>query len=172
MRRQNSKWMLPSIAAVVALCLACVCCSAVILYFSGDQILAWFREPAVVDAPPTVQVPGTQAPVNTSDLPEWTVIVYSAADDEVLEESMWFDVNEMEVVGSTPQVNVVVQLDRYAGAFTGDGDWTDARRYLIQQDNDLSSITSPVVQSLGEVDTGDPQTLIDFVTWAIQNYPA
>ncbi|HSL29561.1 MAG TPA: clostripain-related cysteine peptidase, partial [Anaerolineales bacterium] len=47
-----------------------------------------------------------------------------------------------------------------------------ARRYLIQQDNDLSSITSPVVQSLGEVDTGDPQTLIDFVTWAIQNYPA
>lgn len=172
MRRQNSKWMLPSIAALVALCLACVCCSAVILYFSGDQILAWFREPAVVDAPPTVQVPGTQAPVNASDLPEWTVIVYSAADDEVLEESMWFDVNEMEVVGSTPQVNVVVQLDRYAGAFTGDGDWTDTRRYLIQQDNDLSSITSPVVQSLGEVDTGDPQTLIDFVTWAIQNYPA
>ncbi|MDQ2692498.1 MAG: clostripain-related cysteine peptidase, partial [Chloroflexota bacterium] len=172
MRRQNSKWMLPSIAALVALCLACVCCSAVILYFSGDQILAWFREPAVVDASPTLQVPGTQAPVNTSDLPEWTVIVYSAADDEVLEESMWFDVNEMEVVGSTPQVNVVVQLDRYAGAFTGDGDWTDTRRYLIQQDNDLSSITSPVVQSLGEVDTGDPQTLIDFVTWAIQNYPA
>ena len=172
MRRQKSTWMLPSIAAIVALCLACVCCSAVILYFSGDQILAWFREPPVVDVPPTVQAPGTQAPVNTSGLPEWTVIVYSAADDEVLEESMWFDVNEMEMVGSTPQVNVVVQLDRYAGAFTGDGDWTDTRRFLIQQDNDLNSITSPVVQSLGEVDTGDPQTLIDFVTWTIQNYPA
>ena len=172
MRRQNSKWMLPSIAAIVGLCLACVCCSAVILYFSGDQILAWFREPAVVDTPPTVQVPTTEVQVDTSGLPEWTVIVYSAADDEVLEESMWFDVNEMEVVGSTPQVNVVVQLDRYAGAFAGDGDWTDTRRFLIQQDNDLSSITSPVVQSLGEVDTGDPQTLIDFVTWAIQTYPA
>ena len=172
MRRQKSTWMLPSIAAIAALCLACVCCSAVILYFSGDQILAWFREPPVVDVPPTVQAPGTQAPVNTSGLPEWTVIVYSAADDEVLEESMWFDVNEMEMVGSTPQVNVVVQLDRYAGAFTGDGDWTDTRRFLIQQDNDLNSITSPVVQSLGEVDTGDPQTLIDFVTWTIQNYPA
>ena len=172
MRRQKSTWMLPSIAAIAALCLACVCCIAVILYFSGDQILAWFREPPVVDVPPTVQAPGTQAPVNTSGLPEWTVIVYSAADDEVLEESMWFDVNEMEMVGSTPQVNVVVQLDRYAGAFTGDGDWTDTRRFLIQQDNDLNSITSPVVQSLGEVDTGDPQTLIDFVTWTIQNYPA
>ena len=105
-------------------------------------------------------------------MPEWTVIVYSAADDEVLEENMWFDLNEMELVGSNPQMNIVVQIDRYAGAFTGDGDWTDTRRYLITQDNDLDHITSPVVESVGEVDTGDPQTLIDFVTWAIQKYPA
>jgi hypothetical protein len=164
--------MVPSIAAIVALCLACACCSVVILYFSGDQILAWFQDPVVENPPVQAPTPVTDAPVNTSGLPEWTVIVYSAADDEVLEESMWFDVNEMEVVGSTPQVNVVVQLDRYVGAFSGDGDWTDTRRYLIQQDGDLNSITSPIVQSLGEVDTGDPQTLIDFVTWAIQSYPA
>jgi hypothetical protein len=110
--------------------------------------------------------------VNTSGLPEWTVIVYSAADDEVLEENMWFDLNEMELVGSNPQMNIVVQIDRYTGAFTGDGDWTDTRRYLITQDNDLEHITSPVVQSVGEVDTGNSQTLIDFVTWAVQNYPA
>jgi hypothetical protein len=110
--------------------------------------------------------------VNTSELPAWTVIVYSAADDEVLEENMWFDINEMELVGSNPQMNIVVQMDRYIGAFTGDGDWTDTRRFLITQDNDLDHITSPVVQSVGEVDTGNPQTLIDFVTWAIQNYPA
>lgn len=172
MRRQKSKWMLPSIAGVVALCLACACCGLVILYFSGDQILAWFREPVVASPPAPVVVTETEAPVNTGGVPEWTVIVYSAADDEVLEESMWFDVNEMEMVGSTSQVNVVVQLDRYAGGFAGDGDWTDTRRFLIAQDNDLTSITSPVVQSVGEVDTGDPQTLIDFVTWAIQNYPA
>jgi len=29
-----------------------------------------------------------------------------------------------------------------------------------------------VVESVGEVDMGDPQTLIDFVTWAVQKYPA
>ena len=85
---------------------------------------------------------------------------------------MWFDLNEMELVGSNPQLNIVVQIDRYAGAFTGDGDWTDTRRYLITQDNDLNTISSPVVQNLGEVDTGNPQSLVDFVTWAIQNYPA
>ena len=85
---------------------------------------------------------------------------------------MWVDINEMELMGSNPQMNIVVQMDRYTGAFTGDGDWTDTRRFLITQDNDLDHITSPVVQSVGEVDTGNPQTLIDFVTWAVQNYPA
>ena len=171
MGKTNSKWLLPSISAFVAVCLACVCCSGVGLYFYGDQIVAGFNAPT--DTNPTVEVLPTQAPVNnTGNLPAWTVIVYSAADDEVLEESMWFDVNEMELVGSSPQMNIVVQIDRYAGAFTGDGDWTDTRRYLITQDNDLDHITSPVVESVGEVDTGNPQTLIDFVTWAVQKYPA
>ena len=174
MRRTNSKWMVPSIIAVIALCLACACCGAVGLYFYGDQILAGLRGP---ESNPTTEIPiievtATPSPVTTSQLAEWTVIVYSAADDEVLEENMWFDINEMELVGSNAQMNIVVQIDRYGGAFTGDGDWSDTRRYLITQDSDLNHIASPVVQSLGEVDTGDPQTLIDFVTWTIQNYPA
>jgi hypothetical protein len=139
------------------------------LYFYGDQLVANFNNPS---NPPGPANPTEQSPVDITGLPEWTVIVYSAADDEVLEESMWFDVNEMELVGSNPQMNIVVQLDRYPGAFAGDGDWSDTRRYLIVQDNDLDHINSPVVESLGEVDTGDPQTLIDFVTWAVQNYPA
>src|SRR5688500_2408890 len=174
MTRTNSKWMVPSILAGLALCLGCVCCGAVGLYFYGDQIMAGLRGPESIS---TTEIPAgvntaTPLPDSTSQLPEWTVIVYSAADDEVLEENMWFDVNEMELVGSNAQLNIVVQMDRYGGAFTGDGDWSDTRRYLITQDDDLDHITSPVVESIGEVDTGDPQTLIDFVTWAIQNYPA
>ncbi|MDO8755237.1 MAG: clostripain-related cysteine peptidase [Anaerolineales bacterium] len=165
MRKTNSKFVIPSVAAVVVLCMACVCCAGIGLYFYGDQLIAGFN-PAGSD------VPATQSSVDTSNLPEWTIISYSAADDEVLEENMWFDINEMELVGSNPQLNIVVQIDRYPGAFSGDGDWSDTRRYLIVQDNDMSSITSPIVESIGEVDTGDPQTLIDFVTWAIQNYPA
>jgi hypothetical protein len=173
MGNTNSKWLVPSIAGFVAFCLVCVCCSgAGLLYVYGDQIVAGLNNPTEIPSTPSVQNPTTEPPVNTSGLPEWTVIVYSAADDEVLEENMWFDLNEMELVGSNPQMNIVVQIDRYTGAFTGDGDWTDTRRYLISQDNDLEHITSPVVQSVGEVDTGNPQTLIDFVTWAVQNYPA
>jgi Clostripain family len=173
MGRTNSKWLLPSIAAFVAFCLACVCCSGTgVVYVYRDQIAAGFDTPTESPVIPAVQSPTAEAPVNPSGLPEWTVIVYSAADDEVLEENMWFDLNEMELVGSNPQMNIVVQIDRYGGAFTGDGDWSDTRRYLITQDNDLEHITSPVVESVGELDTGDPQTLIDFVTWAVQNYPA
>jgi len=172
MRNTNSKIVIPSVAAVVALCIACVCCAGIGLYFFGDQLIAGFNPsgPDVTVTQP-VTVPPTQ-PVTDSNLPEWTVIVYSAADDDVLEENMVFDINEMELVGSTAQMNIVVQIDRYARGFSGDGDWTDTRRYLITQDNDLSRIASPVLESIGEADMGNPQTLVDFVTWAVQRYPA
>src|SRR6185503_3546505 len=174
MTRTNSKWVVPSIAAIVILCLTCACCGLVGLYFYGDQIIGnpVSNNDVPVPQPTSTSIPLTEPTVVTSEVPEWTVIVYSAADDEVLEENMWFDVNEMELVGSNAQLNIVVQMDRYGGAFTGDGDWSDTRRYLITQDDDLDHIASPIVESIGEVDTGDPQTLIDFVTWAIQNYPA
>jgi hypothetical protein len=102
----------------------------------------------------------------------WTVMVYADADDEILEEDMVFDLNEAETVGSTDQVNVVWQLDRYAGGYAGDGDWSTARRYLVSQDSDLYSIGSQMLADIGEVDMSDPQTLYDFTTWAIDAYPA
>ena len=172
MNRSTSKWMVPSVAALIAICLACVCCSVIGLYFYGDQLLEAIRGPQELSTEGPTEPSATETVNTDPGIPEWTIMVYSAADDVVLEENMWFDVNEMELVGSTDQMNVVVQIDRYDGAFTGDGDWTDTRRYLITQDSDLSQIASPVVESLGEVDTGDPQTLIDFVTWSIENYPA
>jgi hypothetical protein len=172
MRKPNSKFVIPSIAGAVVLCLACVCCAGIGLYFYGDQLFGLNSPGTDVPVTQSVEVPATTQPSADSNLPEWTIISYSAADDDVLEENMWFDLNEMELVGSNPQMNIVVQIDRYSGGFAGDGDWSDTRRYLIQQDNDLSQITSPVVESVGEVDMGDPQTLIDFVTWAVQKYPA
>ncbi len=102
----------------------------------------------------------------------WTVMIYAAADDEILEEDMVFDLNEAESAGSTDQVKVVAQIDRYEGGYAGDGDVTTARRYLLMEDRDLYTLASPVVEDLGEIDMGDPQTLYDFATWAIQEYPA
>ena len=163
---KNTKLGIPAIIAAVVVCVACVCCAAAGLYFYGDTLFGLTPQTSV-DGPSEVIVPA-----DTSNLPEWTVIVYADADDEILEGDVWFDVNEMELVGSNPQMNIVVQLDRAQGAFNGDGDWTDTRRYLVTQDNDVNTITSPVVESIGEADMGNPQTLVDFVSWAIQKYPA
>ena len=173
MRNTKSKVAVPIVAGVVAVCIGIVCCVGGIGLYFGDQWLTnlIYGQPPVSSTQP-VDVPVVEPTADISGLPEWTVIVYSAADDDVLEESMVFDVNEMELVGSNSQLNIVVQIDRYDRGFTGDGDWFDTRRYLVQQDNDLNHIASAVVQSVGEADMGDPQTLVDFVSWAVQSYPA
>jgi len=101
----------------------------------------------------------------------WTVMVFLNADND-LEQYGIADMNEMEAVGSTPQVNIVVQMDRTPGYDASNGDWTDCRRYLVQHDTDTVNITSPLLQDLGEVDMGNPAVLHDFVQWAQLHYPA
>ncbi len=103
---------------------------------------------------------------------KWLVMLYQDADDQILEQDIFVDLNEAERVGSTDRVAIVAQLDRFRGAYQGDGDWTSARRYLVTQDNDLNRIGSQMVDDLGEVNMADASTLVDFVTWAMQAYPA
>jgi tetratricopeptide (TPR) repeat protein len=102
----------------------------------------------------------------------WLVMLYQDADDEILERDIFLDLNEAEIVGSSDMVTIVSQLDRYDGGFDGDGDWTSTKRFLVLQDNDLETIGSEELADLGEMDMSDPQTLEDFVTWAISTYPA
>ena len=113
---------------------------------------------------------------------EWTIMVYLDADNN-LESVGIDDINEMEMVGSTSEVNIVVQVDRipysvlassnqgYADN-TSNGNWTTTRRYYITQDFNPVLINSPLKIDLGELNMGDPQTLVDFANWAANNYPA
>ena len=146
-----------------------------------------FQQPAQQVQPAQPQQPAAQ-PAQSSILPTprpnvaggsettpgqtWTIMLYMNADDKVLEQDIFIDLNEAELVGSSDRVNIVAQLDRYRGGFRGDGDWTEARRYYVTRDNDLSRIGSRLVQNVGEVNSASPETLIDFATWAIANYPA
>ena len=99
-------------------------------------------------------------------------MLYQDADDPILEQDIYMDLNEAEQVGSNQQVKIVAQIDRYAGAYEGDRDWTTTRRYYLTKDNDLFHIHSKMVADLGEVSMADPKTLVDFATWAIKTYPA
>ena len=118
-----------------------------------------------------------------NDSAEWTVMIYLDADNN-LESAGINDINEMEIVGSSDDVNIVVQVDRipysvlaannqgYADDVSN-GDWTNTRRYYITQDFDPYLINSPLIGGdLGELNMGDPQTLVDFASWATTNYPA
>ncbi|MBL8058548.1 MAG: hypothetical protein JNK29_17725, partial [Anaerolineales bacterium] len=133
--------------------------------------------PAEATVPPATRTPRpAAAPTAAASGPAaagdtWTVLLYQDADDEVLEEDIFIDLNEAERVGSTDQVKIVAQIDRYAGGFRGDGNWSEARRYLITQDDDLEQLASEPLGE-GEVNMADGDTLVDFITWAVQNYPA
>ncbi len=109
--------------------------------------------------------------VVSSEAAQWTFMVHMAGDND-LEEAALEDMNEMERVGSSAEVNIVVQIDRSAHYVTGDGDWSGGRRYLVEQDEEARSISSTVLADLGQIDSGDPQTVIDFATWAIDEFPA
>jgi hypothetical protein len=102
---------------------------------------------------------------------EWTVMVYMNAKNN-LEQFGIQDVNEMEMVGSSDKVNIVVEFGRLKGYDSSNGDWTGVRRYYITKDNDTSKINSTMVQDLGEVDMGNYKNLADFIKWTKANYPA
>ncbi len=113
-----------------------------------------------------------QAPLPAASLADWLVLFYFDADDDVIEKSLFIDLNEIERVGSTHRVHLVAQIDRYRGGFRGGGNWSKARRYYLTQDPDLKKLNSPLLADLGEVNMADGDTLVDFVVWAIQSYPA
>jgi hypothetical protein len=125
----------------------------------------------VADAPTAIPVDFTPQAV-ANDGQTWTVMIYQDADDQILEKDIFTDFNEAERVGSTDHVQIVAQLDRFKGAFRGDGNWSGARRYYVTKDDDLSKINSKVMEDLGEVNMSDPATLVDFATWAIKTFPA
>jgi hypothetical protein len=102
---------------------------------------------------------------------EWTVMVFVNAKNN-LETYAFMNINQMEKIGSSDKVNVVVQLGRMNTYSHLDGTWKGTRRYLIQKGSNPKGIFSPVVQDLGKVDMGSYKSAIDFANWAKQNYPA
>ncbi|MGQ0603279.1 MAG: clostripain-related cysteine peptidase [Anaerolineales bacterium] len=122
-------------------------------------------------APPTRAASTSSGTSSNPSTQTWTVLLYQNADDEVLEQDIFIDFNEAERVGSTDRVKIVSQLDRFAGGFRGDGNWNSTRRYLITQDDDLYAIGSEPLAE-GESNMADGDTLVDFIKWGVENYPA
>lgn len=103
---------------------------------------------------------------------KWTFLVYlNGAND--LQTYGPLNVNQMEKVGSTADVNIVVQWKQASCASCGSPQWTGTRRYYIKRDYDTNTVTSDIVQDMGtSVDMGNWNTLRSFIAWGQQTYPA
>ena len=84
-------------------------------------------------------------------LPEWAIYIFMNGDND-LESYVFYDLNELEEVGSSDNVHVVVQADRSECYWAGAGDWTDTRRYYITKDDNTNQVNSELVMSVGEAD--------------------
>jgi hypothetical protein len=110
-------------------------------------------------------------------LPQWTILGYFDGNndqDKKIVSGKTFsyvikDVQEMEKVGSTQDVQIVVML----GSFKTKG---NCNYYFIEKclgDCDSTdSISSKVLDSLGIKDMSNPQTLRDFIKYGVEHYPA
>lgn len=94
---------------------------------------------------------------------EWTFLVFLNGHNN-LDSYGLKNINQMETVGSSDQLNIVVQWASNKNS--------DTRRLYIERDEDLQKTTSPVIESLPRVDMGDYRSLVDFVKWAHIHYPA
>ncbi len=103
-----------------------------------------------------------------------TMMVYLGGDNN-LEQYMVDDLIEMQL-GSLPEGwNVTFLIDRAEGYDTRFGDWTDTRQGIIKFADldtvDIATAQTEILsgmESLGELNTGDGQTLTNFINWSAQ----
>ncbi len=112
-------------------------------------LLVWF---------PLIAWSATPAPEK-----EWTFLIYLNGHNN-LDRYGKEDINEMEQVGSTDKINVVVQWASSENSKT--------KRLYVKKDNSPDVVKSPVIQEMPRVDMGDWRNLVEFAKWGAERYPA
>ena len=117
----------------------------------------------IISAFPTT-LPVGNAESDEDSLPEWGFYVYMAGDNTLYEE-VTDDLNEMKMVGSNNNLEIVTLTDQLLG--------NDSHAYHVikhgVEETPLSEINATWEN---EIDMGDGETLKDFMVWAATEYPA
>ncbi len=181
--RGMSPRMLLIVGALVVVCIVCAMIFNIFPGSGGDDSGVFAPEQQaespsqpVQEAPPTAAAPAAEAfvpPVPaTGDGQTWLVMLYQDADDKILEEDIYLDLNEAERIGSSDRVHIVSQVDRYNSGYSADGNWDSTKRFYVTADPDLKRVKSQEIMDLGEVNMASGDSLVDFVTWAVDTFPA
>jgi len=122
------------------------------------------------------------AELTDEDTPEWAILTYFAADNN-LEPYFISYLDDMEEAVSNDEVAIVAQLDRTPGWWATDaqgnpvwmddsshGDWTTTRRFVVAPDGSSSSFATSGID-LGEVNMGSRAALTDFINWGMDALP-
>ncbi len=128
--------------------------------------------PVVPTTPPQPAEPFNLPSPSSEDGQTWLVMLYQDADDKILEEDIYLDFNEAERIGSNDRLHIVSQVDRFNRGFSGDGNWDSTKRYYLTQDANLKIVASQELMDMGEVNMASGDSLVDFVTWATETFPA
>jgi hypothetical protein len=101
---------------------------------------------------------------------EWTILVFLNAKNN-LEPFAFPNFEQMASIGSTPEVNLVVEMGRpknhYSFKF---GAWSKTLRFLIERN--AVPTEAKAIEDLGATNMGDAGSLVDFVRWGRKTYPA
>ena len=97
------------------------------------------------------------APSHADNMKEWTFLTFLNGHNN-LDSYGAMNIGQMEQIGSTDQLNIVVQWASSAAP-------TTQRIFVKKGSHD-------VVQDMPRVDMGNYQSLVEFVRWGVQNYPA
>ena len=109
---------------------------------------------------------------------KWTVMLYLNGDDPVLESDFVnaFDSMAKAKVGTSDQVNIIIQFDRIPGHDISYGDWPITNRYFLQPGM-LPTMDNAVAdwgdgKGGREIKMDEPESLTGFIQWGKANYPA
>ena len=101
---------------------------------------------------------------NEEEIPEWGFYVYMAGDNSLYEE-VDDDLNEMKMVGSNNDLEIVVLTDQVPQ--------DDSHAYrVIQHGLEETPLQEINASWSNELDMGKGETLRDFMIWATTEYPA
>lgn len=141
------------------------------LLLSSGVVIAQESDPEVEPPEPAEEAPKApeEKEVENKAVKPWTFMVYMAAEQRGIEFDAIDEFMEMSEVGSTPYVNIVVQLDRCPDGSTDYGDWRDTRRFYVTKGMTPTAVNGI---SVYEQNMGSPITLKNFINWAKTNYPA
>ena len=117
-------------------------------------------------------------------LKEWTMLVYMAADNDLLPFALW-DLYEMEAagadtyknVGSTPRTDVLTQVDSKPGSkrfhMERSSETYEAKTIADFQNANFSRVTSPYIDVIPPHPSETTKDRFDnFIQWGIREYPA